>query len=58
MARSRVARLANLGDGRIWEDGETKNTFSFNGTGRKTQTLIIYVHYDDDDISVTGCGLI
>jgi hypothetical protein len=37
----------NLGDGGIWEDqdedGETKNTLSFKGTGLKTKTLITFM---------------
>jgi hypothetical protein len=37
----------NLGDGEIWEDrdedGETKNTLSFKGTGLKTLTLIMFI---------------
>jgi hypothetical protein len=40
MDRSRLPKLAFLGDGGIWEDqdedGETRNTLSFKGTDLKT----------------------
>jgi hypothetical protein len=60
------AASTNLGDGGIGEDreqdGRTRNTLSFKGTGLKTLNLD-HVHYDDDDeigkyVTGSGRGLI